>query len=77
MIPLHPRFTSPMYESSFLKNIPIQHLDEVRSQLKSAGLRIHIRFRGPRTHAQDTRCRSRRMQDAVKRYATRFSVYLR
>ena len=57
------------------KNIPIEYLDEVKSLLMKQGKKFRIRYRGPRTCFSDIRPHHRRMQDCLKEFANRFSVY--
>jgi len=64
-------------EVSLYKNIPISELDKVRAFLKSKGITVRIRYRGPRNEFSDIRPKHRRMQDCLKQFANRFSVYLR
>lgn len=62
-------------ENSLYKNIPIQYLDDVRAFFKLRGMEIRIRYRGPRNNPADKRYKNQRMQDCVKQFANRFSVY--
>lgn len=62
-------------ENSLYKNIPIEYLTEVREYFKSQNKKVRIRYRGSRTNPRDYRDRDRRMQDCVKQFADRFSVY--
>ena len=64
-------------EGSAYKNIPIELLPYVREYFKLRGLKIAVRYRGSRTNPRDYRPRSQRMQDCVKEFADRFSVYYR
>jgi hypothetical protein len=64
-------------ERSAYKNIPIELLPYVREYFKLRGLKIAVRYRGSRTNPRDYRPRSQRMQDCVKEFADRFSVYYR
>ena len=64
------------YEVSLCKNIPIAELENVKSFLRGKGFKFRIRYRGPRTNPLDTRYRHQRMQDCLKKFANRFSVYL-
>jgi hypothetical protein len=64
-------------EMAAYKNIPIEYLPQIRSYFKSQGKKTHIRFRGSRTNPLDRRDRSQRMQDCVKQFADRFSVYFK
>ena len=61
--------------SSYYKNVPIQYLDEVKTLLKKQGRKFRIRYRGPRTCFSDIRPRHQRMQDCLKKFANRFTVY--
>ena len=63
------------YEVGMYKNIPIDKLEEVRAFFKSKGIKVRIRYRGPRTNPLDIRPKHRRMQDCLKRFANRFTVY--
>lgn len=70
---------SPFYrghrEMAKYKNIPIEYLDEVKTLLRKQGKKFRIRYRGPRTCFSDIRPSHRRMQDCLKEFANRFSVY--
>ena len=62
-------------EMARYKNVPIEYLDEVKALLRKKGKKFRIRYRGPRTCFSDIRPRHRRMQDCLKEFANRFSVY--
>lgn len=62
-------------EVAVYKNIPIEYLEEVRECFKNENVKIRVRYRGSRTNPADCRDRNRRMQDCVKQFADRFSVY--
>jgi hypothetical protein len=62
-------------EMAKYKNVPIQYLDEVKSLLRKQGKKFRIRYRGQRNNLMDFRPRNRRMQDCLKEFANRFSVY--
>ena len=62
-------------EMARYKNIPIEYLDEVKSLLRKQGKKFRIRYRGPRTCFSDIRPRHQRMQDCLKEFANRFTVY--
>jgi hypothetical protein len=47
----------------------------VRAYFKLQGKKIRVRYRGQRNNPQDRRYRNQRMQDCVKQFADRFSVY--
>lgn len=64
-------------EMANYKNVPIQYLDEVKSLLRKQGKKFRIRYRGPRNHLMDFRPHKCRMQDCLKEFANRFSVYYR
>ena len=64
-------------EVSLYKNIPMSELENVKSFLRGKGLTFRIRYRGPRSEFSDIRPKNRRMQDCLKEFANRFSVYLR
>jgi hypothetical protein len=64
-------------EMACYKNIPIDYLDEVKALLYKKGNKFRIRYRGPRTCFSDIRPRHQRMQDCLKEFANRFSVYYR
>jgi hypothetical protein len=64
-------------EMAKYKNVPIKYLDEVKSLLRKQGKKFRIRYRGPRTHLLDFRPHKCRMQDCLKEFANRFSVYYR
>lgn len=63
-------------EIGMYKNVPIAELDKVSSFFRGHGVKIRIRYRGPRTNPLDIRPRHQRMQDCLKRFANRFTVYL-
>jgi hypothetical protein len=50
-------------------NIPIDQLDQVRAKYRTEGVKIRVRFRGPRHDAMRLYC--------LKRNARAFSVYPR
>jgi hypothetical protein len=56
-------------EQSLSKGHPISTLEQVRDHYRSLGLKIQIRFRGPR--------RSRRSYHCLKQDAHSFAVYPR
>ena len=62
-------------ERASYKNISIELLPYFREYFKSQGTKIRVRYRGPRNNPLDTRYRNQRMQDCVKRFANRFSIY--
>jgi len=62
-------------EQAKYKNIPIEYLDEVKALLRKQGNKFRIRYRGPRTSLLDFRPHNTRMQDCLKEFANRFSVY--
>jgi hypothetical protein len=62
-------------EMARYKNVPIEYLDEVKTLLRKKGKKFRIRYRGPRTCFSDIRPRHQRMQDCLKEFANRFSVY--
>jgi len=64
-------------EMARYKNVPIEYLDEVKTLLRKKGKKFRIRYRGPRTCFSDIRPRHQRMQDCLKEFANRFSVYYR
>ena len=64
-------------EMARYKNVPIEYLDEVKTLLLKKGEKFRIRYRGPRTCFSDIRPRHQRMQDCLKEFANRFSVYYR
>lgn len=59
------------------KNVPIEYLDEVKTLLRKKGKNFRIRYRGPRNDPADLRPKDRRMQDCLKQFANRFSIYYR
>lgn len=63
-------------ERSQYKNIPIALLPQVRQYFKINGTKIVVRYRGHRSNPLDRRPRSQRMQDCVKQFADRFTIYL-
>ena len=62
-------------EMARYKNVPIEYLDEVKTLLRKKGKKFRIRYRGPRTCFSDIRPCHQRMQDCLKEFANRFSVY--
>jgi hypothetical protein len=50
-------------------NIPIEELELVRAEYRNKGIRIRVRYRGPRHDAMRLYC--------LKRNARAFSVYLK
>ena len=68
---------APFDELATYKNIPIEYLPQVRAYFKTQDKKVHIRYRGPRNNPLDRRFRNQRMQDCVKQFANRFSVYFR
>ena len=64
-------------EMAAYKNIPIEYLPQVRAYFKSQNKKTRIRFRGSRTNPLDRRYRNQRMQDCLKEFADRFSVYFK
>ena len=63
------------FERAKYKNIPINRLEETKAILKQSGRKYRIRYRGTRSAFSDFRPSHRRMQDCLKQYADRFSVY--
>lgn len=64
-------------EYSIFKNVPIAQLDAVRAFFKSHGVKVRIRFRGPRnTPADMNRSYATRQASCLKQNANRFTVYL-
>lgn len=57
--------------------IPIQFLDEFRSEMASQGKFFKIRFRGPRFNTPSARFRGSmsKQSTCIKQDATHFSVY--
>lgn len=70
-------FVNLRREMACYKNIPINYLDEVKALLYKKGEKFRIRYRGPRTCFSDIRPHNQRMQDCLKEFANRFSVYYR
>ena len=60
-------YRSPDSEESFFKNIPIQHLDEVRTHFSTLVKGLRYVFRGPRSGSQASYC--------LKRNAQTFAIY--
>ena len=56
-------------ELSLSKGHPIAELEQVRAQYRAQGIKIRVRFRGPR--------RDRHKQTCLKRDARTFAVYPR
>lgn len=73
--PYNVKPTGYRYEVAMYKNIPIGQLEEVRAFFKSKDIKVRIRYRGNRNAFGDTRPKHQRMQDCLKMYANRFSVY--
>jgi hypothetical protein len=63
-------------ERAAFKNVPIEFFFEVKALLAKNGLKHRIRFRGTRTHPNDTRTVFARWQDCDKQFANRFSIYV-
>ena len=63
------------HEMATHKNIPIEMLEEVREHFKSKGIRIRVRYRGPRNDLLDTRRKETKQLTCLKQFANRFSVY--
>lgn len=64
-------------EMSLYKNIPVEYLPQIREYFNEKNIKIQVRYRGSRTNPLDRRYRTQRMQDCVKQFADRFSVYRR
>lgn len=62
-------------EVAALKNVPMEHLDRVMTQLKEDGYNVRVRYRGSRTNPNDHRPRTARYRECAKKFANRFSVY--
>ena len=63
-------------EWSFYKGIPIEHLEEVKAQLRAEGRgNYRIRYRGQRNNPLDTRSSTQRYQQCLKRFAQSFAIY--
>ena len=62
-------------ENAKFKNIPIEYLGEVKNLLRKKGIKFRIRYRGQRNNLMDFRPYNCRMQDCLKEFANRFSVY--
>jgi hypothetical protein len=58
------------------KNVPKNSLEDAKRILKGKGLTYRVRYRGTRTSLFDTRPRHRRMQDCLKRFADRVTIYI-
>jgi hypothetical protein len=56
-------------ELSLSKGHPIDQLEQVRAHYRAQGIRIRVRYRGPRYDAM--------RQTTLKRHAHSFSVYAR
>lgn len=72
---LLPDYKTNGREGASYKNIPIALLPYVREYFRSQGQTIRVRYRGPRNNPLDTRWYGARMQDCVKQFADRFSIY--
>ncbi len=72
---LLPDYKTAGREGAAYKNIPIELLPYIRQYFKTQGLKIRVRYRGPRNNPLDRRYRTQRMQDCAKQFANRFSVY--
>ena len=70
-----PQFKNTDNDRGAYKNIPIDLLSSVRQHFKTQGIKIRVRYRGDRNNPQDTRYHHARMQDCLKRFADRFTVY--
>ena len=66
---------APHNERAAYKNIPVGVLPFVCAYFKLQGKKIRVRYRGQRNNPLDRRYRNQRMQDCVKQFADRFSVY--
>ncbi len=69
------QFKNTKNERGAYKNIPIDLLSSVRQHFKAQGIKITVRYRGSRVNPLDRRCHSQRMQDCLKQFADRFTVY--
>lgn len=56
-------------EASLSKGHPIETLEQVRAQYRMLGIKIRVRYRGPR--------HDRRAQTCLKQHARTFAVYPR
>lgn len=72
---LLPDYQTAGNEMASYKNIPIELLPYVRQYFRAQGKKIRVRYRGPRTNPGDRRYHAQRMQDCVKQFANRFSIY--
>jgi hypothetical protein len=73
--PVLSQFKNTKNERGAYKNIPIDLLGLVRRHFKAQGIKIRVRYRGDRNNPQDTRYHHARMQDCLKQFADRFTVY--
>lgn len=64
------------HERSAYKNIPLDLLPWVRQYFKEQGVKIIVRYRGPRNNPLDRRPLTQRRQDCLKKFADRFTVYI-
>ena len=64
------QYRSPSNERSVIKNVPIEHLNKARQEVRDAypGQRVVARFRGPRYDGMALHC--------TKRNARTFAVYV-
>ena len=64
------QYRSPNSEASLIKNVPIKHLDQARSEVRDTfpGHRVVTRFRGPRYDSMALYC--------TKKNARTFAIYL-
>lgn len=65
-----------MKTTALFSNLPIECLDEVRSGMRLVGVKIKVRYRGPRnTLADSGRSRITRRSGCLKENAVTFTAY--
>ena len=67
-------YKSPSNTSVF-KGVPIALRERVLSYYKSVGIKVKLRYRGPRNKGNDTRHWFLRKSNCLKSNATTFTVY--
>jgi hypothetical protein len=68
------QFKSPSDHASIAYHIPMEMLEEVRQAYRNEGIKIRVRFRGPRVKHQ-VRSRLFEAYHTLKNDAVAFSVY--
>lgn len=65
------KYRSPSTETSMYKGVPMRYLEAVQSIAAFDGVKIRVRYRGPRKGNGGTQ------SNCLKEYATSFAVYRR